>query len=140
MCSSDLALLPSVESGVVTLVGATTENPYFEVNAPLRSRSTLFRLEPLARGDVRELLVRALDAESAEAEDGAVDAIADRCGGDARQALTTLEVAGERPCCRRLRGERASRFRSLAFRRGDSRESFFQGQGRFACMFLRRTG
>lgn len=87
------ALLPSVESGVVTLIGATTENPYFEVNAPLRSRSTLFRLEPLARGDVRELLSRALAAESAEAEEGALDAIADRCGGDARQALTTLEVA-----------------------------------------------
>jgi putative ATPase len=87
------ALLPSVETGVVTLVGATTENPYFEVNAPLRSRSTLFRLEPLARGEVHELLTRALVVESAEAEPDALDAVASRCGGDARQALTTLEVA-----------------------------------------------
>ena len=87
------ALLPSVETGVVTLVGATTENPYFEVNAPLRSRSTLFRLEPLARGEVHELLTRALVVEYAEAEPEALDAVASRCGGDARQALTTLDVA-----------------------------------------------
>jgi putative ATPase len=87
------ALLPSVEAGIVTLIGATTENPYFEVNAPLRSRSTLLRLEPLARGEVRELLSRALAAEAAEADAAALDAIAYRCGGDARQALTTLEVA-----------------------------------------------
>ena len=50
------ALLPSVETGIITLIGATTENPYFEINAPLRSRSTLFRLEPLQVADVRVLL------------------------------------------------------------------------------------
>lgn len=87
------ALLPSVESGVITLIGATTENPYFEINAPLRSRSTLFRLEPLLVSDVKELLQRGVVAESVTADEEALDTLAQRCGGDARQALTALEVA-----------------------------------------------
>ena len=87
------ALLPSVEAGVITLIGATTENPYFEINAPLRSRSTLFRLEPLLVSDVKELLQRGVLAESVTADQDALDALAQRCGGDARQALTALEVA-----------------------------------------------
>ncbi len=87
------ALLPSVETGVVTLIGATTENPYFEINAPLRSRSTLFRLEPLSVDDVKELLQRGLAAESSTADADALVNLAQRCGGDARQALTALEVA-----------------------------------------------
>jgi putative ATPase len=87
------ALLPAVESGVLTLIGATTENPFFEVNAPLRSRSTLFRLEMLTADDLAELLRRGLAAERAEASDEAVAHLADRAGGDGRQALTTLEVA-----------------------------------------------
>src|SRR5688500_8793419 len=57
------ALLPAVESGIITLIGATTENPFFEVNAPLISRSTIFRLEPLAEDDLRVLVGRALQAE-----------------------------------------------------------------------------
>lgn len=87
------ALLPSVESGVITLIGATTENPYFEINAPLRSRSTLFRLEPLLVSDVKELLQRGVVAESVTADEEALETLAQRCGGDARQALTALEVA-----------------------------------------------
>ena len=87
------ALLPSVESGVITLIGATTENPYFELNAPLRSRSTLFRLEPLVVSDVKELLQRGVVAESVTEDDDALEALAQRSGGDARQALTALEVA-----------------------------------------------
>ncbi len=87
------ALLPSVESGVITLIGATTENPYFEINSPLRSRSTLFRLEPLLVEDVRTLLDRGALAEGVQVESDALDALATRCGGDARQALTALEVA-----------------------------------------------
>ena len=87
------ALLPSVESGVITLIGATTENPYFEINSPLRSRSTLFRLEPLLVEDVRTLLDRGALAEGVQVEGDALDALATRCGGDARQALTALEVA-----------------------------------------------
>jgi putative ATPase len=87
------ALLPSVESGVITLIGATTENPYFEINSPLRSRSTLFRLEPLLVEDIRTLLDRGALAEGVQVESDALDALATRCGGDARQALTALEVA-----------------------------------------------
>jgi putative ATPase len=87
------ALLPSVESGLVVLVGATTENPYFEVNPPLLSRSTLFRLHPLDAGAVAELLRKGLAAEGAEADDEALDHLAERAGGDGRQALTSLEVA-----------------------------------------------
>ena len=87
------ALLPSVESGLVVLVGATTENPYFEVNAPLLSRSTLFRLQPLGPGAVAELLRRGLAAEGATADDEALAHLVDRAGGDGRQVLTALEVA-----------------------------------------------
>ncbi len=87
------ALLPSVETGLLVLVGATTENPYFEVNAPLLSRSTLFRLQPLGPGAVAELLRRGLAAEGASADDEALDHLAARAGGDGRQALTSLEVA-----------------------------------------------
>ncbi|MGA1052869.1 MAG: replication-associated recombination protein A [Ilumatobacteraceae bacterium] len=87
------ALLPAVEDGTLTLVGATTENPFFEVNAPLRSRSTLFRLEPLDRDDVRLLVERGLVAQGTTAEGGAVDLLVGRAGGDGRQVLTALEVA-----------------------------------------------
>lgn len=87
------ALLPATESGVITLIGATTENPYFEVNAPLRSRSTLFRLELLDTAAIRRLLKRGLEAEGSTATDEAIAVLAERCGGDGRQALTALEVA-----------------------------------------------
>ncbi len=87
------ALLPSVEDGTLTLIGATTENPYFEVNAPLLSRSTLFRLHPLDAPAVRTLLRRGLDAEDATAEDAALAHLVDRAAGDGRAALTNLEVA-----------------------------------------------
>jgi len=87
------ALLPSVESGLLVLIGATTENPYFEVNAPLLSRSTLFRLEPLDDEAVRRLLERGLEAEDATADDEALDLLVDRAAGDGRHALTSLEVA-----------------------------------------------
>src|SRR5579872_2307024 len=87
------ALLPSVEAGLLVLIGATTENPYFEVNAPLLSRSTLFRLEPLTTADLEGVLRRALDHEGRVADDEALTFLADRAGGDARAALTALEVA-----------------------------------------------
>jgi putative ATPase len=87
------ALLPSVESGLLVLIGATTENPYFEVNPPLLSRSTLFRLEPLDVGATLQLLRRGLDAEQASATDEALQMLADRSAGDGRLALTSLEVA-----------------------------------------------
>jgi putative ATPase len=87
------ALLPAVEDGTLTLIGATTENPFFEVNPPLRSRSTLFRLEPLDEGAIRQLVGRGLDAEGASASDDAIDLLVSRAGGDGRQVLTSLEVA-----------------------------------------------
>jgi putative ATPase len=86
-------LLPHVEEGVLVLIGATTENPYFEVNAPLLSRSSLFRLEPLAPDAVRTLLGRGLELEGATADDDALAHIVDRADGDARVALNALEVA-----------------------------------------------
>ena len=92
------ALLKAVESGVI-LIGATTENPFFEVNSPLLSRSLLFRLEALTVEQVTELLQRALaDAErglgasGVSVEADALAHIADRAGGDARFALNALEV------------------------------------------------
>jgi len=87
------ALLPSVEEGLLVLIAATTENPYFEVNAPLLSRSSLFRLEPLSLEAVRTLLLRGLAHEKAEADDEALDHLVDRADGDARIALNALEVA-----------------------------------------------
>jgi putative ATPase len=94
------ALLPGVEDGTIVLVGATTENPAFEVNSPLMSRMTLFRTEPLAPADLESLLDRALtDPERGLGEEGlsiAAEAraeIARRSGGDARQAFNALEVA-----------------------------------------------
>ena len=86
-------LLPWVEEGLLVLVGATTENPYFEVNAPLLSRSSLFRLEPLGREAVATLLRRGLEMEQATAADDALAHLVDRADGDARVALNALEVA-----------------------------------------------
>jgi putative ATPase len=87
------ALLPAVEDGTLTLIGATTENPFFEVNPPLRSRSTLFRLDPLDAAAMRTLAERGLEAEGTTATDEAIDLLVDRSGGDGRQVLTSLEVA-----------------------------------------------
>ena len=87
------ALLPGVEDGTITLIGATTENPYFEVNAPLLSRSTLFRLQTLDTEAVMQLLHRGLEIERATADDDALAHLADRAQGDGRATLTALEVA-----------------------------------------------
>ncbi len=87
------ALLPAVEDGTLTLIGATTENPFFEVNPPLRSRSTLCRLEPLDAAAMRTLVGRGLDAEGVRASAEATDLLVERAGGDGRQVLTSLEVA-----------------------------------------------
>jgi putative ATPase len=92
------ALLHAVEDGLVILVGATTENPFFEVNAPLISRSRVVELVPLSDDAVRRIVERAvvlpegLDGSVTLADDG-LDAIVVRAGGDARIALTTLESA-----------------------------------------------
>ena len=86
-------LLPAVEDGLVVLIGATTENPFFEVNPPLLSRSSLWRLRPLSAESMRTLILRGLVAEGAAADDDAIDAVVAACEGDARAALTTVEVA-----------------------------------------------
>jgi putative ATPase len=95
-------LLSDVERGLITLIGATTENPLFAVNSALVSRSTLFRLEPLSTDDILTLLRRTIaDAErgygtlSINASDDALMVWAVKCDGDARRALCALEVAVE---------------------------------------------
>ncbi|GAC1319414.1 MAG: AAA family ATPase [Thermoleophilaceae bacterium] len=94
------ALLPAVEEGLVTLVGATTENPYFEVNSALISRCRIYELELLSDAEVRALLERALGAEHGIAdpprfEPEALDFLAARSAGDARAALSALELAAD---------------------------------------------
>ncbi|MEA2137938.1 MAG: putative ATPase [Solirubrobacteraceae bacterium] len=89
-------LLPAVEEGLVTLIGATTENPYFEVNSALISRSQVYELHALGADDVELLLRRALERDElhgARADDEALAFLADRAGGDARTALAALEIA-----------------------------------------------
>ena len=87
------ALLPGVESGLISLIGATTENPSFEVNAALRSRSTLFRLNMLDEAALKELAARGISAENVGAQDDAIQLLVDRSAGDGRQVLTALGVA-----------------------------------------------
>ena len=92
-------LLPFVEDGTISLIGATTENPYFEVNNALLSRSRIFELKPLEKQDIRELVMRAVyDTEkgmgtySADITDEAADFLADVANGDARAALNAVEL------------------------------------------------
>lgn len=89
------AFLPHVESGLITLIGATTENPSFEVISPLLSRSRVLVLEPLAKPDMLAILQRAIAAEkvTARVPQEALDYIAELSGGDARVALGNLELA-----------------------------------------------
>ena len=92
-------LLPFVEDGTVTLIGATTENPYFEVNGALISRSIIFELKPLDKEDIKTLLHRALEdmekgmgAYHAVADEDALEFLADVSNGDARSALNAIEL------------------------------------------------
>jgi putative ATPase len=87
------ALLPAVEEGIVTLIGATTENPYFEVNAALLSRCQIYELRPLLATDIQVVVRRAIDAIDAQADDEAIEFLAARAGGDARTALAALDLA-----------------------------------------------
>ena len=99
------ALLPQVEDGTITLVGATTENPYFEVNAALLSRMRVWRLEPLSDEDVATVVRRAIDGPraglagalgpdgGAAIDDAAFEHLVGLAGGDARSALNVLEGA-----------------------------------------------
>lgn len=86
-------LLPYVEDGRITLIGATTENPFFEVNAALLSRVKIVRLDKLTIEDIKKILRRAVDAEGFNVSEDALDIIADFADGDARMALNLLEQA-----------------------------------------------
>lgn len=93
-------LLPFVEDGTVVLIGATTENPFFEVNKALLSRSNIFRLEPLTKEDLKTLILRAVTDEEkgmgaygAKITEEALEFLADAAGGDARNALNAVELA-----------------------------------------------
>lgn len=92
-------LLPFVEDGTIILIGATTENPYFEVNGALISRSVIFELKPLSRENIKELIKRAvydkdkgLGSFNAVIEEDALDFLAELSGGDARHALNAIEL------------------------------------------------
>ena len=92
-------LLPFVEDGTIILIGATTENPYFEVNGALLSRSIIFELKSLSKDDIRTLILRAvtdrekgLGAYDAVSDDDALEFLADVANGDARAALTAIEL------------------------------------------------
>lgn len=92
-------LLPFVEDGTIILIGATTENPYFEVNSALISRSIIFELKPLSKEDIKELLNRAvydrekgMGAYEAVIDEEALEFLADIAGGDARHALNAIEL------------------------------------------------
>jgi putative ATPase len=89
------ALLPAVEEGVVTLIGATTENPYYEVNSALLSRTDVYELEPLSDDDLETVVRRGVAELGADVSDELVAQIARRAGGDARTALNILELAAQ---------------------------------------------
>jgi putative ATPase len=89
------ALLPAVEEGLVTLIGATTENPYYEVNSALLSRSQVVELQPLSPEDIAVVVRRGAAELDASLSDELVELIAKRAGGDARSALNILELAHE---------------------------------------------
>lgn len=99
------ALLPFVENGTVTLIGATTENPYFEVNAPLLSRARVIRLQPLDHASIIAILKKALTEKrglgefNLDCSSAALENIAELSGGDARTALNILEQSAYTACC-----------------------------------------
>jgi putative ATPase len=87
------ALLPAVESGLLVLIGATTENPYFEVNSALLSRAQIYELEPLSSEDLAVVVRRGADELGADVSEDLLSHIGAKAGGDARAALNTLELA-----------------------------------------------
>jgi putative ATPase len=117
------ALLPAVEEGLVTLIGATTENPYFEVNSALLSRCQIYELEPLSEEELALIVRRGAGALEARVGDDLVALVARRAGGDARNALNILELAvqtarAERVELREEHIEDAARKRPLVYDKG----------------------
>jgi putative ATPase len=103
------AILPHAEDGTVTLIGATTENPSFEVIAPLLSRSRVFRLEALERDDLEQVVRRGLAELGAEIDDDAMAALLEAARGDARVALNALETAAALGAGSRITAEAVER-------------------------------
>ncbi len=117
------ALLPGVEEGLVTLIGATTENPYFEVNSALLSRAQIYELEPLGDDALREVVQRGGAALEADVPPDVEELIARRAGGDARNALNILELSvetarGEGAALEQRHVEDAARKRPLVYDKG----------------------
>src|SRR5437868_14520860 len=117
------ALLPAVEEGLVTLIGATTENPYFEVNSALLSRTQIYQLEPLSDDGLAIVVRRGIAELGVEVTEDLVALIARRAGGDARNALNILELASQTAAAegRALTSEQiedAARKRPLVYDKG----------------------
>ena len=117
------ALLPAVEEGTLTLIGATTENPYFEVNSALLSRSQIYELVPLTEEELTEIIRRGATELHAELPDELVALIARRSGGDARNALNILELAWQTAAAEQVPAEErhvedAARKRPLVYDKG----------------------
>jgi putative ATPase len=115
------ALLPSVEEGLVTLIGATTENPYFEVNSALLSRVQLYELQPLSQAELEIVVRRAERALDVELPQELRALVTRRAGGDARSAITILEVAAQTAqgeAITELHIEDAARKRPLLYDKG----------------------
>jgi putative ATPase len=124
------ALLPAVEAGLVTLIGATTENPYFEVNAALLSRLQLYELEPLTDDEIASILDRAIVKVHADVPEDVRALISRKAGGDARTALNVLELAWQTAQAdgqpvREEHVEDASRKRPLVYDRAGDRHYDF---------------
>src|SRR6266508_2854695 len=124
------ALLPAVEEGLLTLIGSTTENPYFEVNPALLSRCQVYQLEPLSEEELEAIVLRGAEAIEAEVPAELVSVIARRAGGDARVALSILELAvqtaqAEGVALEERHVEDAARKRPLVYdRAGDAHYDF----------------
>jgi putative ATPase len=124
------ALLPGVEDGLLTLIGATTENPYFEVNSALLSRTQIYELEPLSVETLRGVVQRGADELEAEVSDEVEEMIARRAGGDARNALNILELSvetarAESAVLEPRHVDDAARKRPLAYDKGGDRHYDF---------------
>src|ERR1700730_5712582 len=122
------ALLPAVEDGLITLIGATTENPYFEVNSALLSRAQVYELEPLSSEQLEEVVRRGAAELGADVPGELVTLIAERAGGDARSALNIVELAWETAAGAPVTEEQiedASRKRPLVYdKAGDAHYDF----------------
>ncbi|HEY6032117.1 MAG TPA: AAA family ATPase, partial [Gaiellaceae bacterium] len=117
------AVLPAVEEGLITLIGATTENPYFEVNSALLSRTQLYELQPHSDEDLAEIAKRGAAALGAQLSDELAELVARRAGGDARNALNIVELAAASARARQTavaeeHVEDASRKRPLVYDKG----------------------